>query len=81
MCFLYIESLLILSHRNSFFFSSVNFPFHVMSDKVAKSFMYNILLINHLCIILYLYIRKSIGPRIEPCGTPHIIFLRADFVP
>ena len=46
--------------------SSANMMVNVVSDKVVKSFM---------------KIWKSKGPITEPCGTPHVIFLRTDFVP
>ena len=29
----------------------------------------------------FIYHRNRMGPRLEPCGTPHLIFFAADILP
>ena len=34
---------------------------------------------DEACTMSLIYIKNKVGPRIEPCGTPHLISFNEDF--
>ena len=68
----FANSLFIFSHNNSIYepeanklVSSANNTYFKNSDTLHRSLIYNI---------------NKKGPRIDPCGTPHIILDKLEFV-
>ena len=57
--------------------SVVSFP----DTSSAESSAYNMSLQFVAAVISFTYIKNSRGPSMEPCGTPHVMFLVPDSVP
>ena len=52
----------------------------MLKDKAKESSAYSNRSEDAACFILLTYIRKSKGPRIDPCSTPHEIFEMLEYL-
>ena len=77
--FSYNHPLIAFSSMLCVFCMSVGFL--PLTSRIESSAVYRKISQLILVIISLTYILKSIGPNMEPCGTPHVMFRAVDALP